>query len=107
MVASDQPNLNRGWANASWEERNKIVEEHTYFEMGTFYYLANDLKVPESIHQLPKVRTVQRRVPGVWKHPAAAVRAHIQPPGWRLCDDSEQHLRTQGEPVHRAGRLVV
>ncbi len=49
VVASDQPNLNRGWANASWEERNKIVEEHTYFEMGSFYYLANDPKVPESI----------------------------------------------------------
>jgi hypothetical protein len=47
--ASDQPNLNKGWASATWEERNRMTDEHTYFEMGTFYYLANDPKVPQAI----------------------------------------------------------
>ena len=49
VVASDQPNLNKGWANATWERRKEIVADHTYFELGSFYYLANDPKVPQSI----------------------------------------------------------
>jgi hypothetical protein len=51
VVASDQPAINAGWANASWERRREIVADHTYFEMGTFYYLANDPKVPAAIRQ--------------------------------------------------------
>jgi hypothetical protein len=51
VVASDQPNLNKGWAKASWEERKKLTADHTYFEMGTFYYLANDPKVPPEIRK--------------------------------------------------------
>ena len=119
VVASDQPNLNKGWANATWEQRKRIEADHTcvnsyctwhtrhtyrghlahgthstaparstathrfwyirihafndfivfpasvlffashytpchvvldrYFELGTFYYLANDPKVPKAI----------------------------------------------------------
>ena len=51
VVASDQPNINKGWANASWEERKLIHADHTYFEMGTFYYLANDPAVPQAIRE--------------------------------------------------------
>lgn len=47
--ASDQPMLNKGWANASWERRQQIVADHTYFELGTFYYMANDPRVPQRI----------------------------------------------------------
>ena len=28
--ASDQPNLNKGWANASWERKQEIIADHTY-----------------------------------------------------------------------------
>lgn len=45
IAASDQPNLNKGWANASWERKQQIIADHTYFELGTFYYLANDEQV--------------------------------------------------------------
>jgi hypothetical protein len=48
-AVQDQPNINKGWANASWERRQEIIAEHTYFEMGTFFYLANDPKVPQKI----------------------------------------------------------
>ena len=51
VAASDQPMLNKGWANASWERRQEIVAEHTYFELGAFYYLANDPKVPQTIRK--------------------------------------------------------
>ena len=37
IAASDQPTLNKGWANASWERRQEIVAEHTYFELGEFF----------------------------------------------------------------------
>ena len=51
LRASDQPTLNKGWASASWTRRKEIVADHTYFEYGTFYYLANDPKVPEAIRE--------------------------------------------------------
>lgn len=49
MAASDQPLLNKGWANATWERKQEIIADHTYFELGTFYYLANDPSVPASV----------------------------------------------------------
>ena len=51
VVASDQPNLNKGWANASWERKQEIIADHTYFELGSLYYLANDPKVPAAIRE--------------------------------------------------------
>ena len=47
--ASDQPNLNKGWANATWERKQEIIADHTYFELGTFFYMANDPKVPAAV----------------------------------------------------------
>lgn len=47
--ASDQPMLNKGWANASWERKQQIIADHTYFELGAFYYLANDPRVPAGV----------------------------------------------------------
>merc|ERR1712166_976507 len=33
VAASDQPNLNKGWANASWDRKQQIIADHTYFEL--------------------------------------------------------------------------
>jgi hypothetical protein len=49
VCSADQPNLNKGWASATWEERQKIIADHTYFEMGSYYYLANDPRVPAAV----------------------------------------------------------
>lgn len=49
IYASDNPVLNWGWANASWERRQEIIADHTYFELGSFYYIANDPKVPSQL----------------------------------------------------------
>lgn len=49
IAASDQPNLNKGWANASWERKQEIIAAHTYFELGMFYFLATDSNVPETV----------------------------------------------------------
>lgn len=35
--------MNTGWANATWEQKQKIVEEHKYFELGTLYYFSHDV----------------------------------------------------------------
>ena len=40
--ASDTPRLNAGWASASWERKQQIIADHTYFELGSYYFLAND-----------------------------------------------------------------
>lgn len=52
IAASDQPMLNKGWANATWERKQEIIADHVYFELGVFYFLANDPSVPESIRTL-------------------------------------------------------
>ena len=49
--ASDQPNLNRGWANATWETKQQIIADHTYFEMGSYYFLSHDPRVPASVRE--------------------------------------------------------
>ena len=49
VAASDQPNLNKGWATASWDRKQQIIADHTYFELGMFYFLSSDSSVPESI----------------------------------------------------------
>lgn len=49
--STDQPTLNKGWASASWERKQQIVADHTYFELGTFYYLANDPRVPLAVRR--------------------------------------------------------
>lgn len=49
VASSDQPMLNAGWASASWERKQQIIAEHTYFELGSFYYLANEPAVPYAV----------------------------------------------------------
>ena len=34
---------------ASWERKQEITAAHTYFELGSFYYLANDPQVPANV----------------------------------------------------------
>ena len=49
VAASDQPNLNKGWNNASWERKQAIIADHTYFELGMFYFLSHDGAVPQAV----------------------------------------------------------
>ena len=48
VCAGDQPTLNRGWASASWERRQELIADHTYFEMGAYYFLAHDVTGPNA-----------------------------------------------------------
>ena len=48
VCAGDQPHLNKGWANATWERRQEIIAAHTYFEMGAYYFLAHDVTGPRA-----------------------------------------------------------
>jgi hypothetical protein len=48
VCAGDQPHLNKGWANATWEGRQAIIAAHTYFEMGAYYFLAHDVTGPRA-----------------------------------------------------------
>ena len=51
IAASDQPNLNRGWATASWARKQEIIADHTYFERGMFHFLSSDPQVPASVRE--------------------------------------------------------
>jgi hypothetical protein len=48
-AASDQPHLNAGWASATWDRKQQIIADHTYFELGMFYFLSHDAAVPQAI----------------------------------------------------------
>ena len=51
VASTDQPTINTGWANATWERKQEIIADHTYFEMGTFYFFSNDPSVPPSVRE--------------------------------------------------------
>jgi hypothetical protein len=41
----DQPDLNRGWASASYEQRLAMEEAHRYYLLGSLFFMSNDLSV--------------------------------------------------------------
>jgi hypothetical protein len=45
-VDSDQPDLNRGWASASYNERLEMAKNYRYYLQGSLYFLANDPRMP-------------------------------------------------------------
>lgn len=45
-VNCDEPDLNYGWANANYSEREAMKSLHRYYLLGSLYYMANDLRVP-------------------------------------------------------------
>ena len=38
-------------ANATWQRKQQITAEHTYFELGSLYYLSHDARVPEATRE--------------------------------------------------------
>jgi hypothetical protein len=49
IYSTDNPVLNKGWSNATYEQKLNIIEDHKYFELGSFYYLANSNNVPITV----------------------------------------------------------
>lgn len=45
-VNCDQPDLNRGWANATYEQKQAIAAAHKRYLLGSLYYMANSPNVP-------------------------------------------------------------
>ena len=41
--------MNYDYPDASFEQRRKIMEEHENYQRGYFYFLSNDLRVPEEV----------------------------------------------------------
>lgn len=51
-INSDHIGANYGWPEGSYEERERIYQDHVSYQMGLLYFLANDPRLPE------KVRTI-------------------------------------------------
>lgn len=51
IYSTDNPVLNKNYCDASWEQRKEIEDLHTYFELGSFYYLSHDERVPLAVRQ--------------------------------------------------------
>ncbi len=48
--SSDYIGMNYGYPEGSYEERQKIIEQHKNYELGWLWFLAHDPRVPEEIH---------------------------------------------------------
>lgn len=45
-VNCDEPDLNAGYATATWAQRQAIQAKHRYYLQGSLYFMANDPRVP-------------------------------------------------------------
>jgi hypothetical protein len=51
MFSTDYVGHSYSWAEASYEEREKIFEEHKTYTQGLFWFLANDERVPSQVRE--------------------------------------------------------
>jgi len=49
--SSDNIGMNYDYPDASYERRKEIIEEHKTYQMGLYYFIATDPRVPESLHR--------------------------------------------------------
>ncbi|MFH1922924.1 MAG: FAD-dependent oxidoreductase [Planctomycetota bacterium] len=49
--STDNIGMNYDYPEASYERRREIIREHELYQKGLMYFLANDPRVPEKIHQ--------------------------------------------------------
>jgi hypothetical protein len=45
-VDADQPDLNKNWAKANYDERLEIAQHYRYYIQGSLYFMANDPRMP-------------------------------------------------------------
>jgi hypothetical protein len=50
-VSLDYVGGNHAWAQASYEQRERIFQEHVNYQKGLLYFLANEPRVPDTIRQ--------------------------------------------------------
>ena len=48
-ISIDHVGANYGWAEGSYEEREKIFQDHVNYQQGFMYFLANDPSIPQSL----------------------------------------------------------
>ena len=50
-ISIDHVGANYGWAEGSYEEREKIFQDHVNYQQGFMYFLSNDESVPASLRE--------------------------------------------------------
>lgn len=71
LFSTDYVGKSYGWAEASYEERERILKEHQTYDQGLLWFLGNDPRVPAHIREavgqwgLPKDEFVEN---GHWPH---------------------------------------
>ena len=48
-ISIDHVGANYGWAEGSYEEREKIFQDHVNYQQGFMYFLANDPSIPQAL----------------------------------------------------------
>ena len=52
--STDNIGMNYGYPDGSYQERQKIIDEHKRYQQGYFYFLCNDPRVPEEVSLMMK-----------------------------------------------------
>lgn len=47
--STDYIGMNHNWPEASYEERERIFQDHLHYQLGMLYFLANDSRIPQAI----------------------------------------------------------
>lgn len=69
--STDMIGMNYDYPEASWEEREKIIQDHLDYTLGMLYFLGNDKRVPEKLRNqmlqwgIPKDEYIRT---GHWTH---------------------------------------
>ncbi len=50
-ISIDHVGANYGWTEGSYEEREKIFQDHVNYQQGFMYFLANDKSIPEELRK--------------------------------------------------------
>lgn len=70
-VSLDYVGGNSGWTEGSYEEREKIYQDHVNYQKGYLYFLANDASIPEELRKrVGKFGLSPKEFPetGGWSH---------------------------------------
>ncbi|MDA0989203.1 MAG: FAD-dependent oxidoreductase [Verrucomicrobia bacterium] len=101
-VSSDFIGANYAWPEATYAERERIFQAHVAYQMGHYWFLANDDAIPD------RYRTVYRRFglardefmdTGHWPHQLYVREARRMVADYVLNEHDTQHRRQPEDPV--------
>ena len=117
--STDHIGGNYGWPDGSYEERERIFQDHVNYQMGLLYFLANDERLPENVRaDTRKWGLAKDEFPGTggWPHQLYVREARRMVSDYVMTEQNCRGTRAPEDPVgmgaynmdsHHVQRIVV